>query len=131
MISPRYFKEKICDELEDASLYLKKAIDCIESDPDWVPKFRYLAEAEQEHATILYKMFMDMYVTETNRDRSLESMRDAIMDCFSTHMRKIEDCKATLDMMLHDEEENPPETVTLYNNEETHAVSNIMKGISE
>ena len=59
-----------------------------------------MADMEQGHATTLYKMFMEMY-TENNGEHYLSQMRDSIMDCFSTKMRKIEDLKATYALMEH------------------------------
>ena len=126
MHNPKYFKEKICEELEDASHYLKKAIDCVKTHPEWAKTFRHMADGEQEHATDLYRMFMELYTSTDKKDQFMELLRDAIMDCFSTHMRKIEDCKATLDMMMN--QEYKEETITPV---EKPAISNIMKGISE
>ena len=126
-MNPRYFKDKVCEELEDSAHYLKKAIDCFKMHPEWSNTFREMADGEQEHATDLYKMFMEMYTTSDKREQ-LESARDTIMDCFSKHMRIIEDCKATLDMMMYEDQNTkwiPP------HEEKTVAVSNIMKGISE
>lgn len=125
MHNPRYFKDKICEELEGASHYLKKAIDMVKTHPEWAKTFRYMAEGEQEHATDLYKMFMELYTSTDEKDKYMESLRDAIMDCFSIHMRKIEDCKATLDMMMHQEDAEPVKSI------EAPVISNIMKGISE
>lgn len=127
MMGPRYFKDKVCEELEDATHYLKKAIDCVKTHPEWSKTFRDMAEGEQEHATDLYKMFMEMYATSDKREQ-LESARDTIMDCFSVHMRKIEDCKATLDLMMHESEQ---ESKWIPPYEEKTVASNILKGISE
>ena len=114
-MSPRYFKEHICEELEDASHYLIKAIDCMSHHPEWSKTFIKLSNDEETHATDLYRMFMEMYTTTENRDRMLESMRDGIMKCFSDNMRRIEDLKATYGLMEHKAETNnyiPPKTVT-------------------
>ena len=105
---PRYFKEQICDELEGAVDYLKKAIDTVSEHPDWSEQFRDMADMEQEHATTLYKMFMEMYTEGKGADPRMSQMRDMIMDCFSTKMRKIEDCKATYGMMAQEEVEHAP-----------------------
>lgn len=98
-MSPRYFKEQICEELDGASQYLKKAIDCMKSHPEWSDKFIEMSEAEQNHATNLYKMFIEMYAESQGKDPFMTSMRDGIIDCFSKNMRKIEDLKTTLSMM--------------------------------
>ena len=102
-MNPRYFKEQICEELDGASCYLKKAIDCHKSNPEWIDKFVEMAEAEQHHATTLYKMFIEMYAETNGEDSHMSALRDSIMDCFSTKMRKIEDLKTTLSMMTHEE----------------------------
>ena len=102
-MNARYFKEKICEELEDATHYLKKAIDEVKLHPDWSRCFMHMAEGEQEHATDLYKMFMEMYTDNNQKDQYMEAMRDAIMDCFSISMRKIEDLKTTYGMMYKQE----------------------------
>lgn len=106
-MNARYFKERICEELEDASHYLKKAIDEMKAHPEWSKCFKHMAEGEQEHATDLYKMFMEMYTTSDSKDQFMEAMRDAIMDCFSVNMRKIEDLKTTYDMMMYKQMEAP------------------------
>jgi len=98
-MTPRYFKEQICEELDGASQYLKKAIDCVKTHPEWSKEFKRMSEMEQEHATTLYKMFMEMYTGQETKDPWMEQMRDAIMDCFSRQMRKIEDLKATYGLM--------------------------------
>lgn len=98
-MNARYFKEQICEELDGASQYLKKAIDCYKTHPDWSKQFAEMSEAEQHHATNLYKMFIEMYAESQGKDPYMSSMRDGIMECFSSLMRKIEDLKTTLSMM--------------------------------
>lgn len=102
-MNARYFKEQICEELDGASCYLKKAIDYMKTHPDWSRKFVEMSEAEQQHATNLYKMFIEMYAESQGKDSYLTSMRDGIMDCFSKNMRKIEDLKTTLSMMDYED----------------------------
>ena len=101
---PKYFKDQICEELEGASCYLKKAIDMMKSHPEWADKFKTMSEAEQHHATELYKMFMELYAESQGKDAYMTTMRDSIMDCFSQQMRKIEDYKTTYDMMMNQKE---------------------------
>ena len=103
-MNPKYFKDQICEELDGASCYLKKAIDMIKSHPEWSEKFKSMSEAEQHHATELYKMFMELYAESQGKDVYMTSMRDSIMECFSTQMRKIEDYKTTYDMMMYQED---------------------------
>ena len=97
----KYFKDQICDELDGACDYLKKSIDCSKLHPDWSKSFHSMAEMEEGHATTLYKMFMEMYAESEGKDSYVTQMRDAIMECFSTRMRKIEDLKATYNIMEH------------------------------
>ena len=131
MLSPRYFKEKVCEELEDASHYLKKAIDVCKTNPEWSMTFKHMADGEQEHATDIYRMFMEMYTTAEKRDQFMEAMRDGIMECFSIHMRKIEDLKATYDMMMHQnyQTSSPQKEVKSWNPPITE--SSTLKAISE
>jgi len=97
----KYFKDQICDELDGACDYLKKSIDYSVSKPKWSACFERMADMEQEHATSLYKMFMELYTESEGKDSYMTQMRDSIMECFSTKMRKIEDLKATHDIMEH------------------------------
>ena len=105
-MTPRYFKDQICDELDGACKYLKKAIDCMKTHSEWSKKFKTMSEMEQEHATTLYKMFMEMYTEADKKDPRMEQMRDAIMECFSSNMRKIEDLKATVGIMENTEKKS-------------------------
>lgn len=108
----KYFKDQICDELDGACDYLKKSIDYIANRPKWSDCFYHMADMEQGHATSLYKMFMELYAEDGGKDGYMTQMRDAIMDCFSTKMRKIEDLKATyliMDNKAHHEEQMPEE----------------------
>ena len=107
----KYFKDQICDELKGAVCYLKKAIDYVKTRPEWAEKFYTMAEAEEKHATELYKMFMQMYSESPETNSYMEQMRDMIMDCFSTEMRKIEDCKATYSIMVGSKTEKAPSSV--------------------
>lgn len=100
MQQAKYFKDQICDELRGATDYLKKAIDWHKTKPEWAKTFYEMAEAEEKHATTLYKMFMQMYSESKGEDSYMKQMRDMIMDCFSSEMRKIEDCKSTYMIMV-------------------------------
>lgn len=106
-MNARYFKEQICEELDGASQYLKKAIDCYKTHPEWSRQFAEMSEAEQHHATNLYKMFIEMYAESQGKDPYMSSMRDGIMECFSSLMRKIEDLKTTLSMMSTETKNEP------------------------
>lgn len=101
---PKWFKDEICEELQGAAEYWKCAIDTMKARPEWSKKFAKMAHMEQEHATCLYKMFVEMYAESQGQDTYMTSMRDAIMDCFSKQMRTIEDHKITYDMMMEGKE---------------------------
>lgn len=109
-MTARDFKEQICEELDGACNYLKKSIDYIVKRPKWSDCFYHMADMEQDHATSLYKMFMELYTESEGKDTYMTQMRDAIMECFSTKMRKIEDLKSTyliMDNKVHHEEQIP------------------------
>ena len=99
----KWFKDHICDELEGAACYWKEAIDTMKAYPEWSGTFAKMADMEQDHATHLYKMFMDMYTNTDSPTPYMKTMRDGIMSCFSTLMRKIEDYKVTYEMMAKQE----------------------------
>lgn len=98
-MNPKYFKDQICEELEGACDYLKKAMDTSTAHPEWSEHFKNMAEMEQQHATTLYKMFMEMYTETQGKDAYMSAIRDSIMDCFSLRMRKIEDLKSAYDIL--------------------------------
>lgn len=102
-LTAKWFKDQICEELEGASCYLKQAIDTMKAYPAWSQKFYSMSEAEQHHATELYKMFMDMYTDTEGTDPYMTNMRDAVMGCFSKDMRVIEDYRTTYEMMMKQE----------------------------
>ena len=114
-MTPRYFKEQICDELDGSCKYLKKAIDCMKTHPEWSKTFKHMSEMEQDHATALYKMFMEMYTEQESKDPWMEQMRDGIMECFSSNMRKIEDLKVTYGLMENTEKKNTVAAPTVSN----------------
>ena len=115
-MTARDFKEQICEELDGACNYLKKSIDYYATRPVWAHCFMRMADMEQGHATTLYKMFMELYTESEGKDAYMTQMRDAIMECFSTKMRKIEDLKSTYDIMKHEKqlENTEPEPESKY-----------------
>lgn len=103
-MQPKWFKEEICEELEGACTYWKCAIDNMKMYPEWAECFMHMAEQEQDHATNLYKMFMDMYTDIEEPDSYMKGLMEGVMECFSKYMRKIEDHKITYEMMVKQEE---------------------------
>ena len=110
-----WFKDEICEELKGAETYLKCAIDNMKTNPDWAKTFHTMAEQEQEHATNIYKMFMDMYTNTEEPTTYMKSCRDAIMKCFSDSMREIEDLKTGYNMMWKAASTTTPITTTKTN----------------
>ena len=104
-MQPKWFKDEICEELEGACTYWKCAIDAMKTQPEWWAKcFAKMAEQEQDHATHLYKMFMDMYTDIEEPDGYMKGLMEGVMECFSKYMRKIEDHKTIYEMMWKKEE---------------------------
>lgn len=128
-MNARWFKDEICEELEGACEYLKCAIDTMKSRPEWSEHFRKMADMEQEHATWLYKMFVEMYAESQGEDRYMTGMRDEIMDCFSKHMKTIEDYKTTYDMMLEKEKMEGSQSTMTYSSKEPHVEKPIVRPI--
>lgn len=60
-MNAEYFKEQMCDELEGAKCYAKKAIEIKAMNADWGKMFLEMSAAELDHATKLWKMFDQYY----------------------------------------------------------------------
>ena len=56
-----YFKAQIKDELCGSKDYIKRAIELKPMDVQWSKVFVEMSAAEMDHATNLYKLFMDYY----------------------------------------------------------------------
>lgn len=56
-----YFKAQIEDELCGSKDYIKRAIELKPMDVQWSKVFVEMSAAELDHATNLYKLFMDYY----------------------------------------------------------------------
>lgn len=61
----RYFKDHICEELDGACDYIKKAIELKAMDANMSKIFVEMSAAELNHATQLYKMFGEYYAKVT------------------------------------------------------------------
>ena len=55
------FRAEICDELEGACNYIKRAIAIRMSYPAWAKRYAEMSAAELEHASNLYKMFEEYF----------------------------------------------------------------------
>lgn len=104
-----YFRDQICEELDGACDYLKKAVDFMSTRPDFAQHFIEMSDMEEGHATTLYRMFMDLYMEDGGKDRYMTQARDRIMDCFSSKMRKLEDLRAAYGIIKHEEAVNTPQ----------------------
>lgn len=62
----QYFKDQICDELNGAKCYIKRAIEIKPMSPSWSKMFVEMSAAELKHADYLYKMFIEYYQQMTN-----------------------------------------------------------------
>ena len=56
-----YLKEHLCEELDGAKDYLKKAINLKMDKPDWARSFYDMSNAEFEHAKNIYRILNEYY----------------------------------------------------------------------
>jgi len=98
-MNPKYFKDKIYTELNEAQEYMKKAIDSIKSHPKWSFAFKIMSDERYDHAENLYKMFLELYLESNDQETYLNSLRDAIVEMFATKTRSIEGYRATYDIL--------------------------------
>lgn len=104
-MNPKYFKDKIYVELNEAQEYMKKAIDSIKSHPKWSYTFKVMSDERYSHAGQLYKMFLDSYLESNDQETYLNSLRDAIVEMFASKTRSIEGYRATYDILAEPSEE--------------------------
>ena len=64
-MNAEYFKEHICEELDGACDYIKKAIELKAMDAATAKNFADMSAAELNHATLLHKMFGEYYAKVT------------------------------------------------------------------
>lgn len=99
---PKYFKDKIYNELEATCAYLKKALDSSKNHSDWAEKFKQMSDDRYKHALTLYGMFMELYKESEERDTYINSIRDAIIDNITVQSQKIESYKMTYELLMPD-----------------------------
>ena len=104
-MNPKYFKDKIYVELNEAQEYMKKAIDSIKSHPKWSFTFKIMSDERYDHAENLYKMFLELYLESNDQEAYLNSLRDVIVEMFATKTRSIEGYRATYDILAKPSEE--------------------------
>ena len=98
---PKYFKDKIFEELNASYEYLKKALDSMKSYPEWAEKFKSMSDDRYKNALTLYAMFMKFYKDSRNQDTYINSIRDNIIENFTAQMQKIESYRITYDLMMN------------------------------
>lgn len=98
-MNPKYFKDKIYIELNASQEYMKKALDCVKSHPNWSQTFKVISDEKYDHAGQLYKMFLELYLESKDQGNYLNSLRDAIVEMFASITRTIEGYRATYDML--------------------------------
>ena len=104
-MNPKYFKDKIYEELLNSLDYMKKSIDHCKSNPKWSYTFKVMSEDRYDHAEQLYKMFLDLYLDSTDQQAYFNSLRDAIVEMFASMTRNIEGYRATYDVLAKVSEE--------------------------
>lgn len=60
-MNAEYFESHICEELEGAKEYIKKAIELKPMAPSWSKVLVDMSSAELSHSTSLFKMFGEYY----------------------------------------------------------------------
>ena len=104
-MNPKYFKDKIYVELNEAQEYIKKSLDSIKSHPKWSYTFKVMSDDRYSHAEQLYKMFLDLYLESDDQETYLNSLRDAIVEMFASMTRKMDGYRATYDILANNSEE--------------------------
>lgn len=105
------FKDRIATELESSYDFIKESLNCMKSYPKWSSILKEISDNKYEHATILYKMFMELYLDTKDHDAYMNSLRDTIIEMFATKTRNIDGYRATYDLIIGSTE--------LLNDEET------------
>lgn len=60
-----YLRSQICEELEGACEYIKKALELRISNPSWAKQYVEMSAAELNHAAVQYKIFEEHYTNIT------------------------------------------------------------------
>ena len=97
---PKYFRDKISNELEATCTYLKKALDAVKCHPEWSEKFKQMSDDRYKLALSLYGMFMELYKESKEQDTYINSVRDGIIDNITAQSQKIESYKMSYNLML-------------------------------
>ena len=88
-----YFKDHICEELDGACDYIKKAIELKAMDAAMAKIFMEMSAAELNHATQLHKMFGEYYTKVTGVYKEapeyLVKIKDRIEEVFPEKSAKV------------------------------------------
>ena len=89
----KYFKDQICDELNGAKCYIKKAIEIKPMAPAWTKMFVEMSAAELKHAEYLHKMFDEYYQQMSNSYKEvpkyIQDIRTEITNMYTDEVAKI------------------------------------------
>lgn len=78
-----FFKAHICEELEGAVDYIKRAIEIKAMEPAWGKMFMEMSSAELVHATYLYRMWGEYYNKISNSYAEMPDYLVSINDCIT------------------------------------------------
>lgn len=93
------FKDRIAAELESSYDFIKESLNCMKSYPKWSEVLKNISDDKYEHATQLYKMFIELYLDTKDHDVYMNSLRDAIIEMFANKSRMIDGYRATYDLI--------------------------------
>lgn len=98
-MNPKYFKDKIFEELNASVSYLKKALDSVNTYPEWAEKFKAISDDRYKNVLSLYAMFLQLYKDSKEPETYLNSIRDSIIEQIIEQSQKIESYKVTYDLL--------------------------------
>lgn len=75
-----YLKEHLCEELEGAKEYIRRAIEIKAMDPSWGKMFYDMSVQELSHADNFFKMFQDYYKKVTSVYKEPPDYMEECMD---------------------------------------------------
>lgn len=96
-MNPKNLKEQIFSELDFSIKYLNYAIETAKSNPDYSESYKSISDSKYAIATVLYKIFLDMYLSNT-KDTYVSSLKDIIIDKISVSNIKIKELTNVLDI---------------------------------
>lgn len=102
---PKYFRDKIAEELNASCDYLKKALDFSKEHVEWAKKFYSMSDDRYKHAIALYAMFIQLYKDSKETDTYMNSIRDGIIGNFNSYSNKVESYKMTYNLLIGLDEE--------------------------